>query len=138
MRARPIVIALALFLAVVTATVTGRAQSTSGSQYAGTYAGTWDGPATGTFELTLAGGRDGAIGGKVVVTGEGSDYNAELKEVVFDGNKMTAKYDFPPDPSGEIILAATFDAGTAKGTWSLRSKQQHDELVAGTWTVTKK
>jgi hypothetical protein len=53
-----------------------------GDAYVGTWSGTWEGPGTGTFELTLSKDKDGAVGGKVVVTGEGSDYNADLKAVV--------------------------------------------------------
>jgi hypothetical protein len=116
----------------------GRAQSGTVEQYFGTYSGTWDGSGTGTFELTLAKGADGEPGGKVAVTSDGGDYNAELKAVAFDGSKMTAKYDFPLDPSAEVVVAATFDAGTAKGTWSLHAKGQTDEIAGGTWTVTKK
>ncbi len=138
MRHRGMLTALVLVCGVIAGAAINAFQSSAGDQYVGTYAGTWDGPATGTFELTLAKGKDGAVGGKVVVTGEGSDYNAELKAVVFEGNKMTANYEFPPDPSAEIFLATTFDAGTAKGTWSLRPKGQKEEIVSGTWTVTKK
>jgi hypothetical protein len=114
------------------------AQRTAADQYVGTYSGTWDGSGTGNFELTLAKGNDGGPTGKVAVTTDGGNYDAELKAVAFDGNKMTAKYDFPLDPSAEVALAATFDAGTARGTWSLRAKGQNDEIAGGTWTVSKK
>ena len=51
---------------------------------------------------------------------------------------MTAKYDFPLDPSAEVVMTATFDGGTAKGTWSLRAKGQADEIASGGLAVTKK
>ncbi len=51
---------------------------------------------------------------------------------------MTAKYDFPPNDQAEVVLVATFDGNTAKGTWSLRGKADGAEVVAGTWTVSKK
>src|SRR5262249_8940601 len=99
--------------------------------------GTWEGPGTGQFELTIDKGKDGPTG-KVAVTTDGGNYNADVTSIVFDGNKMTAKYDFPLDPSAEVSIAATFDAGAAKGTWALRAKGQNDELASGTFTTTKK
>ncbi len=126
-----------LFVALGVAAA-GRAQPATVDQYYGTYAGTWDGAGTGAFELTLAKGTDGAPAGKVAVTSDGGNYDAELKAIAFDGTKMTARYDFPLDPSAEVVVAAAFDAGTAKGTWTLHAKGQTDEIAGGTWTVTKK
>jgi hypothetical protein len=137
-RDRRLLTAFVLACGVLGIAAGGRAQSTTVDQYFGTYAGTWDGSGTGTFELTLAKGADGAAGGKVSVTTDGGNYDAELKAIAFDGGKMTAKYDFPLDPSAEVVVAATFDGGTAKGTWSLHAKGQTDEIAGGTWTVTKK
>ena len=76
--------------------------------------------------------------GKVNVNGDGATYAADLKSVVFDGAKMTAKYDFPLDPSAEIVMTATFEAASAKGTWSLRAKGQNDEVAGGGIAVAKK
>jgi hypothetical protein len=112
-------------------------QSSSGGDYVGTWSGTWEGPGTGQFELTLENGKDGPTG-KVAVTTDNGNYNADLKSIVFDGNKMTAKYDFPLDPSAEVAVVATFEARAAKGTWSLHAKGQDAELAAGTFTTTKK
>jgi hypothetical protein len=61
-----------------------------------------------------------------------------LKKLSFDGAKMTGAYDFTPDVQGEVILSATFEGNTAKGTWSLRSKADGTEVATGTWNVTKK
>jgi len=72
------------------------------------------------------------------VTTDNGNYNADLKAIVFDGNKMTAKYDFPLDPSAEVAVTATFEARAAKGTWSLRAKGQDGEVASGTFTTTKK
>jgi hypothetical protein len=137
-RDRRLLTAFIVLCGVLGVAAAGRAQSATVDQYFGTYAGTWDGSGTGTFELTLAKGTHGAPGGKVAVTSDGGNYDAELKAIAFDGSTMTAKYDFPLDPSAEVVVAATFDAGTAKGTWSLRAKGQSDEIAGGTWTVTKK
>lgn len=101
------------------------------------WSGTWDGSGSGEFELTLV-SKDGVLGGKVAVTTDGGNYTADLKAVAFDGNKMTATYDFPLDPSAEVAIGATFDNGTAKGTWMLRPKGQSTEIASGTWTVTRK
>ena len=69
---------------------------------------------------------------------EGGNYSAELKSVAFEGPKMTATYDFPLDPSAEVIMTATFEGSAAKGTWSLRPKDKPDELASGGIAVTKK
>ena len=117
-------------------------QTPNADAYAGTWSGTWDSDSvgSGTFDLTLEKGNDGALTGKVAVTadGGGGDYTAELRTLEFDGKKMAAKYDFPLDPSAEVVVAADFEDRTAKGTWSLRPKGQTAELAGGKWTVTKK
>ena len=117
-------------------------QSTSGDQYAGTYSGTWDGAGSGNFELTLTKDKDkeGGVKGRVAVTTDGGNYNADFKTLSFEDKKMDAKYDYPLDPSAstEVVLAATVDGAIVKGTWTLRAKGQEGELAKGTWTVTKK
>lgn len=115
-------------------------QTATGDQYSGTWAGTWEGPGTGGFELTIAAPKDAAPTGKVAVTTDGGNYTADLKSLAFDGPKITAKYDFPLDPSAEVIVAGSFENGGAKGTWSLRPKGQGQEaeVAGGTWTVAKK
>jgi hypothetical protein len=123
--------------AMCSAAQSGAERSKPGEQFLGTWIGTWDGSGTGGFELTLEKDKDGAIGGRVSVTGEPT-YKATLRTLTFDGKKMTASYDFPPDPAGEVRLFTTFDGNTAKGTWSLREKASGNEVAAGSWTVTKK
>ena len=113
-------------------------QSSSGEQYVGTWSGTWDGAGAGTFVLTLDKSAAGAVTGKVEVGTDGGNYTAELKSLAFDGQKMTAKYDFPLDPAAEVLIAASFDGSTGNGTWSLRPKGQDTEAAGGTWTVTRK
>ena len=113
-------------------------QASNAEQYAGMWTGTYDGSGTGQFELTLDKGKDGAMTGKVAVTTDGGNYTADLKSVSFDGTKMSATYDFPLDPSAEVIMTATFDGRAAKGTWSVRAKGQTDEIAAGGLAITKK
>lgn len=115
----------------------GAEGSKPGEQFLGTWAGTWDGSGSGGFELTLEKDKNGAVGGSVSVTGDPT-YKATLKTLAFDGKKMIATYDFPPDPTGEVRLAATFDGVTATGTWSLREKANGNEVASGGWKVTKK
>jgi hypothetical protein len=103
----------------------------------GLWSGSWEGMgSSGGFELTLEKPKEGAAGGRVSVTGEPT-YKAELKTLAFDGKKMTATYDFPPDDQMEIMLSATFDATTAKGTWSARQKAGGSEVASGSWTVSR-
>lgn len=120
----------------------GNAQSPTADKYIGTWAGTWDGSGSGEFELTLDKNRDqgkaAPLVGKVAVTTDGGNYNADLNSLSFEGPKMTAKYDFPLDPSAEVVVAATFEDRAAKGTWSLRPKGQETEIAGGSWTVTRK
>ena len=115
---------------------TGGLSAQDPSAYVGTWSGSWDGAGSGGFELTLEKGKDGALAGRVSVTGEPT-YKATIKTLSFDGPKMTATYDFPPDDSVEVVLVATFEGNKATGTWSARQKNGGGELVSGTWTVTK-
>ena len=115
-------------------------QGSSGAEFVGTWTGSWEMTATGSsggFELILEKGKDGAVTGRVSVTGEPT-YKATVKTIKFDGKKMTAAYDFPPDERLEVALATTFDGDTAKGTWSARAKDGSGEIASGSWTVTKK
>jgi hypothetical protein len=128
---------LVIFGAMCSAAQRGAEGPSTGEQFVGTWTGTWDGAGSGGFELTLEKDKDGAVSGRVSVTGEPT-YKAAFKALSFDGKKMNAKYDFPPDTGGEVTLAALFDGNTASGTWSLREKASNNEVATGSWTVTKK
>jgi len=123
--------------AMCSAAQRGAEGTSSGEQFLGTWTGTWDGSGSGGFELTLEKGKDGSVNGRVSVTGEPT-YKATFKALSFDGKTMSAKYDFPPDAGGEVVLAASFDGNTATGTWSLREKASDNEVAKGGWTVTRK
>ena len=128
---------LIVFGVMASAAQRGSEGSSSGEPFVGTWPGTWEGAgSTGGFDLTLEKGKDGPVTGKVTVTQP--DYKAPFKTLSFDGKKMTATYDFPPDPSGEVTLTAVFDGKTAKGTWSIREKSTKNEAMTGTWTGTRK
>ena len=128
---------LILFGALCTATQSGGDRSAPGEQFLGTWTGTWDGAGTGGFELTLEKNKDGALGGRVSVTGEPA-YKAALRTVAFDGKKMNAKYDFPPDERAEVVLDLTFGEQSAKGTWLLREKGSTGQVADGTIAVSRK
>jgi hypothetical protein len=131
-------ICLFLFGAVCSAAQGGAGATVPGEQFVGTWTGTWDasGSGGGGFEVTLEKGTD-AMAGRVSVTGEPT-YKATFKAVSFDGNKMTAKYDFPPAEGAEAVLTAVFEGSRATGKWSLREKASDNEVAAGGWSVTKK
>lgn len=126
------------FAAICPAAQRGADATAAGDEYVGTWSGTWDsGASGGGFELTLERAKDNTIGGKVAVTGQPT-YNAVLKTVSFEGTKMTAKYDFPPDESAEVILTTTFEGNKAAGTWTLRVKGTSNDVATGGWTVKRK
>jgi hypothetical protein len=130
---------LFLFTGICLAAQRGPEKSSSGEEFVGVWSGSWQATSSsGGFELTLEKNTDGGLAGRVSVTGEPT-YKASFKALSFDGNKMNAKYDFPPSSAdAEIWLAATFDGNKANGTWSLRVKADGSEVAAGTWSVTKK
>ena len=130
-------ILLIVFGVVCSAAQRGGDAASNGEQFLGTWTGSWDsGSSNGGFELTLEKGKDGIVGGRVSVTGDPT-YKAVFKALSFDGNKMTARYDFPPDESAEIALAAAFEGQKATGTWAAHAKGTDNPLLTGTWTVTK-
>lgn len=137
MRRRLFACVAVLMLSVVWTAAHQAATQASGADVTGTWTGTWDGAgAGGGFELTLE-QKDGAPGGRVSVSGEPA-YKATLKTVKVDGKKLSATYDFTPDDRAEVLLAATLDGNTWKGTWTLRSKSDSTTVATGGWTVTKK
>jgi hypothetical protein len=116
----------------------GAEGSAAGEKFIGMWSGTWssEGSGTGGFELILEKGTDGAIAGRVSVTGEPT-YKATFKELTFDGDKMKGRYDFPADENIEVVVGATFEAKSAKGTWAAREKASGNEVAAGTLTIAK-
>ena len=136
-RLTALMLGLVACVAVAGAPLAAR-QAANPDQYAGMWAGTYDGAATGTLEMILDKGKDGALTGKVNVVSDGGNYSADFKSVTVEGSKITAAYDFPLDPSAEVVMTASFDGATAKGTWSLRPKGQTDEVAGGGIAITKK
>ena len=129
-----------LAVAVGAAAPRAGAQADAADKYIGVWSGTWDGGGGGGggFELTLQHEKDKPqdkkMTGKVAVTGE-PEYTASLTSVSFDGAKMTAKYDFPPEPSLQVVLVATFEGEAATGTWSVTDRGSASEVANGGWKV---
>jgi hypothetical protein len=125
----------------IAAFIVGLALNAAGAQdkYIGVWSGGWEGPngSSGGIEVTFEKGKDEGPAGRVSVTGEPT-YKATFKNLTFDGPKMTARYDFPPDESIEIVLTGTFDSVPAKGTWIAREKASGNTVSEGTFSVTKK
>jgi hypothetical protein len=129
-------ILLAMFVAVVAAAPSA-AQDPSPDTYVGQWTGTWEGAGNGAFELLLR--KDGdKLGGKVSVTTDGGNYDADLRNVAVKDKTLDAAYDFPLDPSAEVVMTATIDGTTAKGKWSLKPKAGGDEVAGGTFSLSKK
>jgi hypothetical protein len=128
---------LLIFGVMCSAAQRGNDGSSPGEQFLGTWTGTWEGSGSGGFELTLEKDKEGAMAGRVSVTGEPT-YKATFRTLSFDGKKIRAKYDFPLDEGLEVVVAATFEGSTAMGTWSAREKASANEVARGTWTVSRK
>ena len=136
MRKNLAVYILLILFGVVGAAQRGSGEASNGEQFVGTWTGSWySGSSSGGLELTLAKGKDGAVGGRVSVSGDPT-YKVAFKALSFDGNKMTAKYDAPPDASAEVSMTATFEGGKANGTWTAQTRGTEAPLT-GTWTVTR-
>lgn len=107
----------------------------------GQWVGRWEGGgAGGRFELTLSKADDKLAGG-VSVGQDAGDYVAKFTSATIDANKLTARYDYPPDGQAEIILSASFTGDTGDGTWAMVAKGQQDAtgaFASGTWRVAKK
>lgn len=128
---------LLVLLAVCVPRAQDRPEPPKPETLTGTWTGTWDGAGSGGgFELTLEQVKDGPLTGRVAVTGE-PEYKAVFKSLTFDGKKLTARYDFPPDEAAEVLLAATAEGSKLTGTWALIAKADKTEVASGSWTVTK-
>jgi hypothetical protein len=104
----------------------------------GLWDGSWEGGGnSGKFSIQYERDSNGTLKGSVDVGTEGGDYKANLAALAFKDGKMTARYEYPLDTQGEIILDGNFDAAKAMGTWKLVPKGGNDPFISGTWTVKK-
>jgi hypothetical protein len=107
--------------------------------YLGKWKGRWDGAgSSGNFDLTLSRAADGKLAGSVAVGTEAGNYTAEFSKLTVTRGDLTASYDYPPDPMGEVSLNGRLEATHASGKWSLGAKGQFAQPFAdGSWSVTK-
>jgi len=135
---RRVVVSWTAIVGVLLFATVGSAADSAAKQYLGQWTGSWEGGGgNGRFEMTLELAGDQLTGGVSVGT-DGGDYTAKFATVAIDGNKLTAKYEYPLDTQGEVVLNASFDNNQATGTWVLQPKGQDAPLANGTWTVKKK
>lgn len=110
----------------------------NGSEYAGSWKGNWEGMGgAGRFDLTITTEADGKVTGGVSVGADTGDYTAKFVSLTITGNKLVARYSYPPEEQLDIAVTATFEDGKATGTWSMVPKGQDTSMGNGTWTVKK-
>jgi len=110
----------------------------SDSDAVGAWSGSWEGGSNGKFEMTIAKGPDGKLTGSLTANpAEGGGYTVKFKSVEIAGGKMTCKLD---DPEGEVEIAieGAVDPAAMKGSYSVRTKAQGEQVDTGTWQAKKK
>jgi hypothetical protein len=106
--------------------------------WVGAWVGTWTGGSTGSFEMTITKGADGKLGGSITPKPEGGEsYTVPFTSVVLADNKATLKLD-PPGGEVGVTLEATVDGTALKGTYSVRTKADGNEVDQGAITANKK
>lgn len=105
-------------------------------QFAGAWSGTWEGGgAGGTLALNISAD---VTGGDVAVGQDAGDYTSKFSSVTIEGNRMTARYPYTPDPQADIVLTGTFEGGAASGDWNMVEKGGSTAFTTGTWKVARK
>ena len=112
--------------------------SSDGAAAVGTWNGTWQGGSSGKFEMTITRGPDGKLTGSLSAhPSEGDGYTTSFKSVDVTGGKLTLKLGDPQDEV-EITIQGALDPAAMKGSYSVRSKGQGEEVDGGTWEAKKK
>ena len=114
---------------------TTNGKASGGEKFSGVWSGTFEGDSSGKFEMTLTPAADGKHTGNLTVTpNDGDSYSVNFKSVVFDGDKVIAKYPAPGD--NEVVMEGTSDGQALSGSWSFR--EQDSRTAGGTWKGAKK
>jgi hypothetical protein len=132
------------FLVVILVTCVSYARQTDGkktsadSAAVGTWSGGWEGGSTGKFEMTITKGADGKLTGSLTAhPTDGDGYTSKFKSVDVSGGKLTVKL-ADPDDEVEITIEGALDPTAMKGSYSVRSKGQGEQVDGGTWQAKKK
>jgi len=132
---------LFVILSLLCFCLVGLAQAQQGpgeKNLVGAWTGSWGGGSSGSFEMTIAKGADGKLGGSITPKPEGGEsYTASFKSVALAEGKVTMKLADPNDEV-EITLEATLDGSALKGTYVVRVKADGNEVDRGTITASKK
>ena len=108
------------------------------SSVVGMWSGSWQGGNSGTFEMTITKGADGKLGGSLTAKpADGDGYTTRFKSLDVTGGKFIAKVE---DPEGEveITIEGALDPTSMKGSFSVRSKAQGEQVDGGSWQAKKK
>jgi hypothetical protein len=131
-RIRNVVLIVGFVMAVTLALAS---VSASSDRFVGQWTGTYVGDDTGQLTITLSRDADGRpTGGISAARDQGGRYELPFKSVSFDGDRMTAKYDWPE--GGEVTHEGTFGEDEAEGTWSFADPS--GTTAGGTWKVSRK
>jgi hypothetical protein len=88
--------------------------------------------------MTITKGADGKLTGSLTAhPTEGDGYTTKFKSVDVTGGKLTVKLG-DPDDEVEITIEGALDPMAMKGSYSVRSKGQGDQVDGGTWEAKKK
>jgi hypothetical protein len=88
--------------------------------------------------MTITKGADGKLTGSLTAhPTEGDGYTTKFKSVDVTGDKLTVKL-ADPDDEVEITIQGALDPAAMKGSYSVRSKGQGEEVDGGTWEAKKK
>ena len=118
--------------------VEGKKTSSDSAAVVGTWSGSWQGGSTGKFEMTISKGADGKLTGSLTAhPADGDGYTAGFKSVDVSGGKLIVKLS-DPDDEVEITIQGALDPAAMKGSYSVRSKGQGEEVDGGTWEAKKK
>ena len=116
-----------------------KGKRSSGGNLVGTWIGTWEGDGGGKFQMTIAQEAGQKLVGEIAAQpADASSYTAKFKSISFEGNQMTAKYDFPgAEPPAEVIIEGTLKEDTAQGEWTIRFTGR-DSGDKGSWQARRK
>jgi hypothetical protein len=124
------------------------ARSHDAEYHLGQWIGTWQsGETSGSFDLDLARGSDGALTGNIDVSTNGAkaqEYAVDLRHVSFEGDHFTAVFVTPGKSAQVVKLSGTLSREKGSGEWVAHKLGEAKEPQAtatasesGTWELEK-